>query len=449
MVGCLFALWGAWIGARALNDNSFLTHLATGRLILADGIPGDDPYSFTATGAAWSVQSWLVSVVFAVAERLGGDATVHLSIMALTTVLAGLVWTITRPAGGLVSRVALSGLAIGVGAATWAERPLLVGLIGLCLVVLAAEDRLDPRWLLPVMWVWVNSHGSFPLGLAALACFYVGARLDGEGAEVERRALLWCGAGIVAGAVGPLGPAILAFPLQLLSQSEALSNIVEWASPSFADPWARLFFVQIAVAILVLVRRPSYRSAVPLVVFTGAALLAARNVPVAAIVYLPGMGLGLRGLGSLTGEERSIVTAVGTAAVAVAGLALVVGTATGPTYALDMYPTGPVAWMEANELGTTDNRVAVQDFVGNYLEAVKGDEANVFIDDRYDMYPVELSDDYLALLQGSPEWRAVLDRHEIDAVLWERDEALSELLVASPEWQVVYDDQSWLVATRR
>lgn len=449
MVGSLFALWGAWIGARALNDNSFLTHLATGRLILADGIPDADPYSFTAAGAAWSVQSWLVSLLFAGAERLGGDAALHLSIMAMTTVLAALVWVVTRPAGGLLSRVALSGLAIGVGAATWAERPLLVGLIGLCLVVLAAEDRFDPRWLIPVMWIWVNSHGSFPLGLAALGCYYVGRRLDGEPADVERRALIWCAVGIVAGAVGPLGPAILAFPLQLLSQSEALSNIVEWASPSFADPWARLFFVQIAVAILVLVRRPSYRAAVPLVVFTGAALLAARNVPVAAIVFLPGMCLGLGGLGSLTGRERSVVTVVGTAMVAVAGVALAVGTANSPTYALEQYPTAPLAWMEANDLGTTGHRVALQDFVGNYVEAIKGDQANVFIDDRYDMYPVELSDDYLALLQGSPRWREILDRHEIDAVLWERDEALSELLVASPDWHVVYDDQSWLVATRR
>ena len=38
-------LAGALIGARPLRDNSFFTHLATGRLILAEGMPTADPYS--------------------------------------------------------------------------------------------------------------------------------------------------------------------------------------------------------------------------------------------------------------------------------------------------------------------------------------------------------------------------------------------------------------------
>jgi len=37
-IGAAFALWGLSIGIDRLSDNSFLTHLATGRLILADGL---------------------------------------------------------------------------------------------------------------------------------------------------------------------------------------------------------------------------------------------------------------------------------------------------------------------------------------------------------------------------------------------------------------------------
>lgn len=447
--GALFVVWGLYIGARPFDDNSFLTHLATGRLILADGVPRADPYSFTAAGESWSVQSWLVSVAFAAAERVAGGVGVHLVVMAATAAIAGLVWTLTRPAEGLLARMLLAFMATGVGAVTWSERPLLVGLLGLCLVLLAAEDRLDPRWLVPVFWVWVNSHGSFPLGLVALGALWAGARLDGRDGDVERRALLWSVVGVLVGVVGPLGSRILLFPVELLSQNEALAGVVEWSSPTFDETWTRLFLVQVAVAVLLLVRRPSYRAAIPLVVFVAAALLAARNVSAASIVLLPGMAVGFAGIGRLKGDERSLVLVGGVGAVALLGLLLAAGTLAEERYDLDPYPVEAVAWMEANGFGAGERRVAHQDVVGNYLEAVKGADADVFFDDRYDMYPLELVEDYEVLLAGGHGWAEVLDRHDVDTVLWERNQPLASVLEASPGWRAVYVDDGWVVACRR
>lgn len=442
-------MWGLLIGARALDDNSFFTHLATGRLILESGIPSSDPYSFTAPSASWTVQSWLVSLVLGAADRVAGGLGVHLVIMALTTTIACLVWSLTRPARSLLARLGLAAMVVGVGAGTWAERPLLVGLVGLCLVVLAAEDRLDPRWLVPIMWVWVNSHGSFPLALVALGTYYVGRRLDGEPGTVERRALLWAVVGLVAGAIGPLGPRVLLFPVELLSHSEALSNVVEWTSPGFESSWDRLFLLQVVVAILLLVRKPSYRAAVPTVVFLVASLLAVRNVSVASIVLLPGMAAACRGLGRLDGAERSWVLSGSIGVVALLGLALVGATVSGPTYELGRYPVAAVAWMEDNGLATDDRRVAHQDSVGNFLELVKGTDANVFFDDRFDMYPLEVVKDYESLLNGDASWSAVLDEYDVDTVLWGGKLPLAQLLLESPDWQIAYRDPSWIVACRR
>ena len=70
------------------------------------------------------------------------------------------------PADGVVvAPRSLAGIFLTVGAGLWAERPFMIGLISLALLCLAMEERLDRRWLLPIGWVWVNSHGSFPLGL--------------------------------------------------------------------------------------------------------------------------------------------------------------------------------------------------------------------------------------------------------------------------------------------
>ncbi len=64
VLGVGFAVWGLSIGIDQISDNSFFTHLATGRLILSSGIPHHDVYSFTAAGDPWVVQSWLASVLY-------------------------------------------------------------------------------------------------------------------------------------------------------------------------------------------------------------------------------------------------------------------------------------------------------------------------------------------------------------------------------------------------
>src|ERR1700704_3874226 len=105
VVGAAVVLWGLATGLRPLFDNSFLTHLATGRLILDHGIPRADPYSFTAPGHPWVVQSWLPSVVYAGLERHVGEGSLVVLHGAQTALLALLAWRLTRPAGSLIARI--------------------------------------------------------------------------------------------------------------------------------------------------------------------------------------------------------------------------------------------------------------------------------------------------------------------------------------------------------
>src|SRR5437879_6408842 len=69
----LLGVFGFRLGARPLHDNSMLTHIRTGVDIAKSGhIPRTDPYSFTAHGHAWVVQSWLAEWLYGLAERAGG-----------------------------------------------------------------------------------------------------------------------------------------------------------------------------------------------------------------------------------------------------------------------------------------------------------------------------------------------------------------------------------------
>src|SRR5581483_3834929 len=141
----------------------------------------------------------------------------------------------------------------------------------------AAEDRLDPRWLVPAMWIWVNVHGSFPLGLLAVALVAVGRHLDGESAAVEWRSLKWAVGGTLLGALNPIGPRLLVFPVELLSRQDVLSNVREWQAPTFTRFGQRAFLALVAVALVALVRKPSWRAGLPLIVFLVAALRGSRT----------------------------------------------------------------------------------------------------------------------------------------------------------------------------
>jgi hypothetical protein len=251
--------------------------------------------------------------------------------------------------------------------------------------------------------------------------------------------------------LNPLGPVLVVFPVRLLQRQQVLSQIIEWQSPSFSSGWARLFLAQVLVAVVLLVRRPSYRAAVPLVVFTAAALLGVRNIAVASLVFVPGMAAGLAGLGSITGTERRgrNVVVAGLVAIAVIAGTLVVNAAREPAFDLRTYPVDALAWTDQAGWLRPEIHVASQETVGNYLELVRGTQAGAYIDDRVDMYPADVVNTFLKVLRGRPGWQEALDEQGIDVVLWEANEPLGSLLAENPDWRVPYTDGQWFVACRR
>lgn len=448
--GACLAAAGWVIGLRPLSDNSFFTHLATGRLILDRGsVPSVDPYSFTALGDPWVVQSWLASSLYASVESLAGAAGLRVLMGVVAASLVVLAWRLLRPAESLLVRLALGALFVVAGAQLWAERPLMFGLLAFGATMLVAEGGLDPRWLVPLGWGWVNVHGSFPLGLVYLVVVIVGARLDARSAVQERRALGWLLGGVVLGAVGPLGPKVLVFPLELLQRQDVLRNVIEWRAPTFEGLSQRAFLLQLVLAVILLVRRPSYRSGLVVAVFGAAALLGARNLSVASLAFLPAMAAAAPPLGSLRSGLRSRLSLL-LAAAAVGG-ALVLGSArfAQPDFELRGYPVDALAYLDATQVDRREHAVAVPDVVGNFLELVDGPVGEVFYDDRFDMFPEEVSAAHLALVRTDPALRSSLERFEIELVMWGRDTATGQWMIAAADWRILYTDERWILACLR
>ena len=72
-----------------------------------------------------------------------------------------------------------------------------------------------------------------------------------------------------------------------------------------------------------------------------------------------------------------------------------------PDLNLDRYPIGALAYLEETGIDTREVRMAGVDFVGNLVDYVYGPEQRTFYDDRFDMFPEDISEAHVALAQGS------------------------------------------------
>jgi hypothetical protein len=429
VVGGSFTIWGVVVGLQRLHDNSFLTHVATGRLILAHGVPTTDPYSFTALGQPWVVESWLASALFRLVEEATGSHGLVVLHGVLCGVLAMLGWVLTRPAAQLTGRIIAAAGLLAVGTGYWSSRPLLIALALLALVAVMVETDKGPPWaLVPLMWVWVNVHGSWPFALAYLLLRIVGRRADGT--EIGRlpRMLAFAVAGVALGALNPSGLRLVAYPLTVITHHQAFAHIVEWQTPSFSNAVNAVFLAEVLLAfVLLVVRRGTIEDVLVLAVFSAAAMLASRNVPVAALLVTPVLAAGVAALGAFA-------------------VVLAVGAVQRPAYNLSAYPVDEVTWL--HDHGSAPGRVATTDYVGNYLEYRFGSGASVFVDDRVDVFSPAVERDYGILLSGSPGWQAVLAHYRFGAVLWPRTEPLASLIGREPGWSVKVSNRRWVVAVR-
>ena len=453
-----FALGGFAVGARPIGDNSTFVHLRTGiDLVAGAGIPRADPYSFTARGARWVVQSWLPAGLYGWAERIGG----LLWVVLLQGILMGLLaWTIARLArtGSPLRTMVAGGIAVGVGYPWWSPRPLLFGLLALALTLLVVERRWSPWWLVPVVWVWVQSHGSFPLGALWIGLTFLGAWIDRRAwpADLLRYVMAFA-VGLVVAAVNPLGPRLLTFAVTVGEKREVFRSITEWRTADFQSEQGLVTTVFLMATVVVLARRrPAWVHLLPVAVFFGLGLLALRNLAVLGVVLAPVLGAALRAepVGAPASErDRPHINLYFAGVLMAATLLFALNASAGEKLRLDDYPVASARWLEREGFldGPGGRRVAAQDIVGCYLVLRDGREADVFIDDRFDMYPVRVSNDLESLLRGRRDSVAILDRYRIDAVLWDAQQPLATILDGHPDWRTGHTDPDgdWVVFVRR
>jgi hypothetical protein len=461
LFGLAFALAFFVLELRPLLDNSFLWHLKTGHWILDHHrIPGHDLFSFTAPGEPWVVQSWLAEVLYAAVDRVLGSFGLRLLRAGTAAAIAFLVYKLAARLVGDRVRGALITLAtLGMAVVMWAERPLLFGVLAMVVLVWTLEvpeSRVGRHALVvipPIMWIWANMHGSFAVGFGYLVLHLAGRALDGHRPTSgrERVLLLATLVAAVACLANPLGLSLLTFPIHLLSRGDTLAHIREWQSPDFHSAAGMLFAVWLAITVAALFRgreRATRRDVLIAVAFLVLSLWATRNLVLTPIVMLPILARAL----AIDPDRRVDDRHLPRHWLAV-GLLVVLGW-TGAAQAASTagydFSDYPVKAMEVvDQQGLLGRHLFTTDEWAAYVIDQYWPRQPVFIDDRYDMYPTALAEDYFTVTQVKPGWQDVLDRHQIDVIVWRTGRPITQLLDLAPAWQQVYRDKLSTVWVRR
>ncbi len=452
----VFAVGGLAVGIRPLHDNSFMWHLRTGRFILDHGIPRHDPYSYTATGTKWVAQSWLAELLYGVINHLTGPFGLRLLGAALGLAVGAMLFRIAlQCANDRVRAGAVALLAFATLLNVWSERPLMFGIVGM--VVLVTVVELPDSWIgrhamivLPaLMWLWANTHGTFVIGFGYLALHLLGQACEGRSVRQGRERVLFR-ASVIAAAVtlvNPYGLDLVLFPLRLMARGDVLRDVAEWQSPNFREPGGMLFGAFLLCTLVVLARkRPGVRDLLITAAFLVLGLYAIRNVGLTAIAILPVLARLVRNDAPRPDDRRSIHRLM----VIAAGCALVFGivhAAGERDWRLRAYPVN--AYKAVQQQRLEGRRLFTTDAWGGYVIATAWPAQKVFFDDRYDMYPIAVNRDYGTIANLEPSWAQLLDRYDVEVVMFPRKRVLVQGLADRQDWVRIYSDDVAVVYARR
>lgn len=447
----LIMLAGVGFSPHVFEDGDTYWHLASGQWMLRHhAILHADPFSYTAPGKAWDTHEWLTEVIMTGVWQALGWAGLQLMFAAAAAVTAMIMAAELSRKLPAVSWIATLALALACTAQSWLARPHLLALPILALwtiELLRAREagRAPSLWLIPVMSLWANLHGSFLIGLALIvpiACEAVLAAPDRL--RAGRSWLAFLLAATAAAIVTPHGLNGLIYPIQIQSM-KTLQNIQEWRSADFGQ--IRPFELALAAALYVLLSRGARIPMIRLLTLLGLLHLALHEVRhqlvfavIAPLLLADALRQALRPEGPAAAGKApgrrlmaGALAGMAVAAVAVAGARLWISDTpkdgpTAPGTALAHVPQALRARPVLNEYG-----------MGGFL-IFKG--VRPFIDGRADMYGDDFFDAYVKAVQPDrAKLAALLGKYKVQWTILDAKDPAVQVLDGMAGWKRLYADK--------
>jgi hypothetical protein len=449
------------------SDPDLWWHLRTGQIIWTSrAIPRTDLLSFTTGQHAWVPHEWLAQLSMFAAWKAGGDSGLMLWFSLLAAALLVIQYFACYLYSGSVRLAFLGGLITWLFATIGlAARPQMLGftLLACELLILQLGRSRNRRWyfLLPVLFaLWVNSHGSFFLGIILLAVALasefvpVGAGLLASRAPDpgRRRTLLWSSALSVAALfANPAGWSLLAYPLRtIFDRRMQLDAVIEWQRLTFDDPRAfALLAVAGAVVLIAMMRqvRLCLDEAAMLAIVFVMALLHQRLLFAWGIVAAPVLCRLLAQAGDWSRPDRPRL--LPNAILITASLCTVFFAFPGPgDLAAQVRASNPAQAVDFIRHTGLSGRMLNEYVYGGYL-AWELPGQKVFIDGRADVYAwTGVFQDYGAWATLHQDPNVLLDKYRIDFCLLSQSAPLTRVMRYLPGWRETYSDSVSVIFVR-
>lgn len=231
--------------------------MVAGREVWQHGIPATEHLTTLAAGRGWTDQQWLAQLAMYLLERIGGVGLV-VAVCSVSVVAGFIACAAAAQRRGASPRILFIFFLLAFLAGPWGAQArtqtFAFPLFGLTVWLLTRDpDGTDPAtlWVLPVLCLWANLHGSVLLGAAAVAGY--GILLLGE-----RRRI---GAAFLAGAplcvfASPYGFSLAHYYVRMTLHPPFGRDLSEWrrTTPSLLTLG---FFLLAAVAVVVVARNRS------------------------------------------------------------------------------------------------------------------------------------------------------------------------------------------------
>ncbi len=458
------------------QDPDFWWHLRIGRWMLEGGrLPSTDIFTYTVPGHVWTDHEYLTEILMWLVYSAAGVVGLSIAFGLLTW--AGF-WILYRHVRRQPWVIVGMGLAIGAiaGSPIWGPRAQMITFFLSCLELYWLHGYLSGRsralYLFPlVMVLWANLHGGWVIGFVwlgvALVAELIGWAWD-RSSPAHRKHVRFLAIitafSVVAVAATPHGFSLYPYPFQTQGSVAQQRLIVEWFSPDFHQVYLRPFEAMVFLVIIgfALRRPPLYEFLITLVAL-GLALQSVRNVAlfvaVATPVMIGGYSAYWKELSAARGWKLelpprkifAIATAVVLTVIALATtlrIADSISPARQQSLDLSSYPVGAADWLASHpEVGT---RMYNQYGWGGYLSDRFYPQPNrrVFIFGEAALMGDPLLNQYEDVQTLRPDWKQVLDQYKVDYIVYNRGEALANVLATQPDWTLVYEDSVAVIYVR-
>jgi hypothetical protein len=458
------------------QDPDFWWHLRIGRWMVENGrLPAADIFTFTAVGHVWTDHEYLTEILMWAVYSTAGLVVLCIAFGLITWFGFWLIYSQVRRQPFVIVGLGLT-LAAIAGSPIWGPRAQMITFALSCLELYWLKGYLEGRsraltFFPLVMVLWANLHGGWVIAFVWLGTALVSEvslwfwdRTNLAHRMHVRFLLIVTTASVIAVAATPHFLSLYPYPFQTEGSVAQQQLIVEWFSPNFHLTYLRPFEAMVMLVIVgFALRRPSLYELLLTIIALTLALQSARNIAlfVAAVtpVLINSYSAAWQELArarkwSFSLPPRPLFAAItAIALVVVAGATALriadgISPSTQQKINADTYPIGAADWLAAHpEVGT---RMYNQYGWGGYLAYRFYPDKNrrVFIFGEAALMGDQLLNQYQDVQTLRPDWKKVLDSYHVDYIVYNRGEALSNVLATQPEWKLVYEDSVAVIYVR-